>query len=166
MVQSATSMGISVLLTTLALASSSDPYGSTYAMPSIATLTSAILGPPFVTPSSLTAHDSQSLYTSESLTAPAPSTNTAATQTLDPMTATNTTSSVSAVYTGHGTPTATSSSGDWDQTVTCVDRVKVRALRPTPVSDSGSIPLKGQLRGTWWAGWGTLSMSTCMLAML
>jgi hypothetical protein len=100
------------------------------------------------------------------------------------------TSSIFTAYTGFGTPTATSSSGETpiltmdrvplgcaitcpeaiesgecDHTVACIHALNARALRPTPVIDSGSMPLRGRLRWTWWAGWGISSMSTCMLAM-
>jgi hypothetical protein len=199
MVHSATSLFVPILLlTTLALASSTSSYGSTYAMPSIPTLTSAILGPPFVNPPSVTAYESRFPYSTESLATLTISTDTATTSswtsTLDPITASGqmqATSSISTAYTGFGTPTATSSSsempiltmdrvppgcattcpeaiesGACDQTVACINALKARALRPTPVIDSGSMPSRGRLRWTWWAGWGISSMSTCVLAML
>ena len=57
-------------------------------------------------------------------------------------------------------------SGECDQTVVCANGVQARALRPTPVIDSGSMPLRERLGWIWWAGWGVFSMSTCVLAML
>ena len=184
MVHSVDSLVVSILLlTTLALASSTISYGSTYAMLSIPTLTSAILGPPFVNPPSFTAYESQFFSVIKPLAALASSTNTAtvesSTSTLDFMTATGkvqATSSISTAYTSLEGPTAASSSGETpslttvrippscvatcleaiesgkcDQTVVCVDALQVRALRPTPVIDSGSMPLRGRLRWTWWA---------------
>jgi hypothetical protein len=198
MVLSVTSLVIPILLlAALALASSTSSYGSTYAMPSIPILTSAILGPPFVNTPSLTAYESQFFSATKSLVALTTSTNTAtiesSTSTLDFMTATGkvqATSSISTTYTGLEAPMATSSSetqiltmehvppgcvatcleaiesGECDQTVVCVNAHQVRALRPTPVIDSGSMPLRGRLRWIWWACWGIFSMSTCVLAML
>jgi hypothetical protein len=184
MVHSVNSLVVPILLlTTLALGSSTTSYGSTYAMPSIPTLTSAILGPPFVNPPSFTAYESQFFSVTKPLAALTSSTNTAtiesSTRTSDFMTATGklqATSSISTTYTGFETTTATSSSGETpiltmervppgcaatgpeaiesgecDQTVVCVNAPQVRALRPTPVIDSGSMPLRGRLRWTWWA---------------
>jgi hypothetical protein len=196
MVHSATLLLVSVLLlTTLALASSTNSYGSTYAMPSVPTLTSAILGPPFVIPPSVFAYESQLLYSTESLAVLTTSTVTTSswTSTQDLTTGkgkAQATSSIFTAYTGFGTPTVTSSSGETpiltmdrvplgcaitcpeavesgecDHTVACIHALNARALRPTPVIDSGSMPLRGRLRWTWWAGWGISSTSTCMLAM-
>jgi hypothetical protein len=199
MVHNATLLVTAVLLfANLTLALSSSPYGSTYAMPSIPILTSAILGPPFVNPPSVTAYESQFFSTTKSLAALPTSTNTAtiesSTSTLGFMTTmgkVQATSSISTAYTGFETPTANPSSsetpiltmervppgcastcpkaiesGECNRTVACVNAFEARALRPTPVMDSGSMPLRGRLRWTWWAGWGTFSMSTCVLATL
>ena len=118
MVHSVDSLVVSILLlTTLALASSTISYGSTYAMLSIPTLTSATLGPPFVNPPSVTAYESQFFSVIKPLAALASSTNTAtiesSTSTLDSMTATGkvqATSSISTTYIGLEAPMATSSS--------------------------------------------------------
>ena len=118
MVHSVTSLVISILLlAALALALSTSSYGSTYAMPSIPILTSAILGPPFVNTLSLTAYESQFFSATKSLVALTTSTNTAtiesSTSTLDSMTATGkvqATSSISTTYIGLEAPMATSSS--------------------------------------------------------
>ena len=118
MVHSVDSLVVSILLlTTLALASSTISYGSTYAMLSIPTLTSAILGPPFVNPPSFTAYESQFFSVIKPLAALASSTNTATIEssisTLDSMTATGkvqATSSISTTYIGLEAPMATSSS--------------------------------------------------------
>lgn len=62
MVRSANSPFVPILLlTTLALASSTSSYSSTYAMPSILTLALVVLKSPFVNPPSVTAHESQYL---------------------------------------------------------------------------------------------------------
>jgi hypothetical protein len=176
MLHSATSMAIPFLLSvTLALASSSNSYGPTYTISATPTLTAAILGSPFVNPPGLTVEDTQTPCSTESPSALTISTNSAtietwtSTQTLESMKATNMVQAISSIttdYTGFEAPTATTSNGECGQTVACADGVKVRALRPTPVMDSGSMPLRGRLSWTWWDYRGVLPMSTCMLAML
>jgi len=177
-------MAVPILsLATLALASASSsiPYDSTSKIP---TLSVAILGPPFVNPPRIPVEDTQTPCSTESLSALAIETDTVATVetwistgtstststwTLDPMEATSmveATSSVSTSYMGFGGPTATFSGGECDQTAACANGVQARALRPTPVIDSGSMPLRGRLGWIWWAGWGVFPMSTCVLAML
>lgn len=76
------------------------------------------------------------------------------TSTLDPMTATSkaqATSSVPTAYNSCESTTATFPGGEYEKTVPFAQRVKARALRPTPVVDSGSVPLRGRSIWTWLA---------------
>lgn len=175
-----------LLLVALALASPSDSHDPTYTLPSIPTITAAILGPPFVNPPSMTTHDVQAPYTTESTSRLTPSINTATLETrtsthvLGPIMARiglQVTSSISTANTGSEAPMATcasdktptscreaNESGEADGTVACMNELQGRALRPIPVSDSGSVPLRGWSGWTWCAGLGIFSMG--MLVML
>lgn len=145
-------------------ASPSDPYDFAYALPSIPTLTTAILAPPFVNPPSSTALGVQATYIAESTSRPVSSISTA---TMTAGIESQVTFSISnAAIRGSEAPAPTYLNGECDQSVTCVDGVNRRALRPIPVIDSGSMPLRGRRSWTWLAGWSVFSMSTCVLLML
>lgn len=156
-----------LLLATPALASSSNSYGAaTYTPRSIPTLTAAILGPPFVnTPS-----EHQFLFATDSISALTTSTNTIATKSWMSLRTTEVgtpaTSSISKAYTSPGASTQTNLSGDYDQTVACINALDGRSLMPTPVKDSGNTPLTERSMWTWWTGWGIVPTSMCMWAML
>lgn len=188
----ATSVGLSVLLLALlALASPSESYSSTCTRPSIPTLTAAILRSPFVNRPIFTALDVQAPYNTESTSRLILSINTTTLETrtsthvpdptmkrfeiqVTPISTECTCSSAPLEASSIGTTPGCAAicrkacheankNDEVDENVIYVDALEGRALRPIPVSDSGSVPLEAWSGWTWCAGLGIFSMGILVM---